>query len=528
MAISIVKQPNKVSWSRNPIVFEFHTDQVILEAGRPLIFTLDFSQVDNVVDSELHTPEKTYYYYLDWSFTLIVKQTQFQFSCEYASPTNKFQIPHRIGPTETKEDWLIKVKEAILKAFNLSSLFTGEIVGQKIKFTSIENEASLDVQIQDVTTDLAVAIETTQTSVSKTYTPNLKIFVELIAIDPLLGERSIVSAALVPDTNGNASWDFSKPLSSLCLSDGADVLSVEDSLIIKSKSVKRFYLRATELSGEPQAPRTSAVTDQFIGVYGGLPKDMQNLSFEESISENRLSRFLCTVQERKVIPDQPNWLSWFNLNETYTEVNVEVEVLYNDGTPFSFTAYSIGEIKQFEKVIIPVGLDQIDANNYYPELHIVSYKVWLQIDGEKISDVKQFYVDDTLHQYQRVFLFQNSLGSPETLYTSGKKAISYEIEKSNAIISQTGNFDLKKGENIDLDIVLENKEKISTGYKSRNEIISFRDFILSRWKLALISKEWWPINISSSSIDESQDGNGLYALSFEISSQHSQEQFFDK
>jgi hypothetical protein len=527
MAISIVKQPNKVSWSRNPIVFEFHTDQVILEAGRPLIFTLDFSQVDNVVDSELHTPEKTYYYYLDWSFTLIVKQTKFLFSCEYASPINKFKIPHRIGPTETKQDWVVKVKNAILNAFNLSSLFVGEVDGQKIKFSSIENDVSLDVQIQDVTNDLAVAIETPQTPVSKNYTPNLKIFVELIAIDLSLAERSVVSAALVPDINGNASWDFSKPLSSLCLSDGPDILSVEDVGIVKSKCIKQFYLRATELSGEPQGPRTSVVTDLFFAVYGGLPKNLQNLSFGESISVNESVRFLCTTQDKKVIPDQPNWLSWFNLNETYTEVKVEVEVVYSDGMPFSFTAYSIVEIKQFEKVIIPVGLVQINANTYYPELDIVSYKVWLHAEGKKISNIIRFFVDDTLHQYQRVFLFQNSLGSPETLFTSGKKAISYEIEKSNAIISQAGTFDLKKGENIDLDIVLENKEKISSGYKSYSEIVGFRDFILSRWKLELFKKEWWPVNISSSSIDESQDGNGLFAVSFEISSQHSQEQFFD-
>ncbi|HAT93955.1 MAG TPA: hypothetical protein DCS36_16545, partial [Sphingobacterium sp.] len=230
--------------------------------------------------------------------------------------------------------------------------------------------------------------------------------------------------------------------------------------IVKSKCIKQFYLRATELSGEPQGPRTSVVTDLFFAVYGGLPKNLQNLSFGESISVNESVCFLCTTQDKKVIPDQPNWLSWFNLNETYTEVKVEVEVVYSDGMPFSFTAYSIVEIKQFEKVIIPVGLVQINANTYYPELDIVSYKVWLHAEGKKISNIIRFFVDDILHQYQRVFLFQNSLGSPETLFTSGKKAISYEIEKSNAIISQAGTFDLKKGENIDLDIVLENKEKI--------------------------------------------------------------------
>ncbi|WP_286727887.1 MULTISPECIES: hypothetical protein [Sphingobacterium] len=525
MAISIVKQPNEISWSRNPVEFEFHTDKLVLDAGRPLIFTLDFSQVDNIVDSELHTPERTYYYYLDWSFTLIVKQTELQFSCEYGNPGDRFKIPHRIGPVETKQDWLVRVKNAIINTFNLDSIFTATVEGQKIKFSSVENDSSLDVQIKDVTTDLAISIENIQIPVSKSYTPNLKIFVELIAVEENI-KKVLVSAALVPDANGNASWDFSKPLSSLCVGDGPDIPSFDELTVSKGKTVKQFFVRATELFGEPQAPRTSVVTSHFFVAYGGLPKNLQNLSLQVSIIDGDVVRFLSSAEEKTVVPDQPSWLSWINLEEVQDNVKVEVELVYNDGAPFIFTAHSIPEVKKYEKVIIPVGLDQIDANSHYPELKIVSYGVWLESDGVKISNTMKFYIDDTLHQYKRLFIYLNSMGSPESLFTSGKKAISYEIEKSSAVISQSGIFDLKVGENIDLDIMLENKEKINTGYKSYSDILLFRDFILSRWKLTLIGAQWWPVNIASSSIDEFQDGNGLFAFSFEISSQHSQELFF--
>ncbi|WP_286709579.1 MULTISPECIES: hypothetical protein [Sphingobacterium] len=525
MALSIVKQPNEIFWSRNPVEFEFHTDKLVLDAGRPLIFTLDFSQVDNIVDSELHTPDKTYYYYLDWSFTLVIKQTELQFSCEYADPGDKFKIPHRIGLAETKQDWLVKVKNAIINTFNLDSIFTATVEGQKIKFTSIENDSSLDAQVKDVTTDLAISIENIQIPVNRSYTPNLKIFVELIAVEEN-NKRVLVSAALVPDASGNTSWDFSKPLSSLCISDGPDIPSMDDLDVSKGKTVKQFFVRATELFGEPQTPRTSVVTNCFFVAYGGLPKNMQNLSLQASIIDGDVIRFLSSAEEKTVVPDQPSWLSWINLEEVQSDVKVEIELVYNNGTPFIFTAHNIPEVKKYDKVIIPVGLDQIDANSHYPELKIVSYEVCLKSDGVKISNTIKYFIDNTLHQYQRLFIYQNSLGSPESLFTSGKKAVSYEIEKSTAIISQSGTFDLRVGENVDLDIVLENKEKINTGYKSYSEILLFRDFILSRWKLTLIKTQWWPVNISSSSIDEFQDGNGLYALSFEITGQHSQELFF--
>jgi len=527
MGVTITRQPQQISWSRNPIIFEFFTDKVVQNLGRQLIFTLDFSQVENTPTIVIVDENETYYLYEDWRFTLVAVGTELQFACTYNPTDDKFSIPHRnTSPNEPKADWLGRVKDAMLETFNLGTLFTASVVGESIAFFSGTTDEVLSVEIKDVTAEYPIALDIAQTSVQIQYTPNLKIYVELMVYDSTGNELSIVSAALVPDLNGYAMWDLSKPLSSFCLSDGPDIPPLDGNAIVDSKVVRKYYLRATELYGEPQIPHTSIKTSVYYVVYGGLPKERQNLSLVESLTNVGIVNFLVTSKFKKLLSEQPYWLSWINLGEELTDVKMIVELVYNDGTPYPFEAYTLN-IAKYQKIIIPVGLDQLGANNFYPELTVVSYNVYLQHEGVKISNEMHFDVDNRFLQYKRIFLFQNSMGAFETLYTYGKKSNSYELERASAKIYQLKDFELEKGENVDLDITLENKEKINTGYKSRSEILSVRDFILSRWKLTYVNGKWWPISITSSSIDEFTDGNGLYALSFEVTSQHTQELFYE-
>lgn len=528
MGITITRQPQQISWSRNPIVFEFFTDKVIQNYGRPLIFTLDFSQVENTPTIIIVDEDETVSQYEDWGFTLVAVGTELQFVCTYTPTDNNFSIPHRItNPNESKADWLGRVKDAMIATLNLGSLFTASVVGESIAFFSGETNEVLDVEIKDVSETYPITLDIAQTSVPIQYTPNLKIFVELMAIDLLGNEQNIVSAALVPNLDGRAMWDFSKPLSSFCLSDGPDMPPFEGNNIFESKVVREYWLRATELYGDPQIPHTSILSSRFHVVYGGLPKQRQNMSLVQSLTDVGIVNFLTTSKYKKILPSQPFWVSWINLSDAISDVKLVVELTYNDGTPFPFEAYTIEAIDKFEKVCFPVGLDQLDAHSFYPELTIVSYSIYLKREGVKISNELYFEVGTRFQQYARIFLFQNSMGSFETLYTYGKKSSSYEIEKNSAKIYQLKDFKLENGENVDLDITLENKEKINTGYRTRSEIQAFRDFILSRWKLTYVNGSWWPVSITSSTIEEFTDGNGLYALSFEIMSQHTQELFFE-
>lgn len=528
MGITITRQPQQISWSRNPIIFEFYTDKVVQNLGRPLVFSLDFSQVENTPTIVIVDEVETIYRYEDWGFTLIAGGTELQFVCTYNPTDNNFSIPHRItNPNESKSAWLGRVKDVMLKTFNLGTLFTAAVVGESISFFSGDTNEVLYVELKDVIETYPITLDVAQTSVPIQYTPNLKIFVELMALDPAGNVVNVVSAALVPDLNGIAMWDLSKPLSSFCLAGGPDIPPLFSNAVSNGGGVREYWIRATELYGEPQIPRNSILTDHFHVVQGGLPKQRQNMSLVESLTDVGVVNFMTTSKFKKLLPGQPFWLSWINLSDELSEVKLVVELIYNDGTPLPFDAHVFGSIGKYEKVSIPIGLEQLGANTFYPELTVVSYSVYLQHNGTKISNELHFEVDNRFLQYQRIFLFQNSMGAFETFYTYGKKSSSYDIEKNSARIYQVKDFNLENGENIDLDITLENKEKINTGYKSRSEIQSVRDFILSRWKLTYIDGRWWPVSIASSAIEEFTDGNGLYALSFEINSQHTQELFFE-
>lgn len=529
MAIQITRQPDKITWSRNPILFEFSTDQVVQDPGRPLIFKLDFTSLENEYIEIIHTPNGPSYVYADWEFNISIKDSTIYISCEYGTPVDKYKIPHRIRPSETKVEWLLRVRLVLLEAYNLGSLFNIAVDQQTIVFTSKKNDSSLTVSL-DSDNMVHPILTVTQTAVDISYTPNLKLFVELFSFDLEGNEKSVVSAALAPDLNGKAFWDFSNTLTSFILEDGRDRPSLYEPLVEKGKVVRSYFLQITELYGEPQLARGSKRSQSFITIYGGLPKNLIGTSLVDFLKAESLNEtnFLTTSRVKKVKLDQPQWLSWFNITSLVEQLKVNVELKYNDGSYYNFTAHTFGSVAQYDKIIFPIGLDQIGANSLYPELTVVSYEVSLLTGTTKISETLTYQVDNRYHPYKRFFLFQNSLGCFETFFTYGKKSNSLDFEKDSARTIQIKDFVLENGENVDLDITGQEKEKINTGYKSKAEIRAMRDFYLSKEKQTYIEKQWWPINLSSSSIDEFQDGYGLYAQTFEISGQHLEEMFNEK
>ncbi|SJN51606.1 hypothetical protein FM120_31515 [Sphingobacterium faecium PCAi_F2.5] len=529
MAVSILKQPEDICWSRNPILYEFHTDKVIEDFGRPVIFSIDFSNVENVSFYPPPPDLREWLIYADFGFKLSVGSLDLNFTCSDGTTAGNFMIPHRIAePEELKSNWMIRVRDAIVSVFNIDSIFKINIDGDKLIFTSKNNDESLVIALDNFDIYHKVILSVNQTATTRVFTPNLKIYCALFSVDQYGEENSLISAALAPDLNGKAQWDFSKPLTSECLSFGSDLPSLYEVVFEKGKVVREFFVKITELYGEPQEANLSIKSSRKRVIYGGLPKNLQNTSLTESLSQYGVVRFLKTSFENiKVNPDQPNWVSWFNISEDRESVQVQVELLYNDGTPYIFTAHTYETVLKYEKLIFPVGLDQLGANDLYPELSIVSYKVSLKSDGVVLSNVLNFEVDQRHHLYTRYFLFQNSLGAFESFYTYGRKSNSYDIEKEKTRISQVQDFVLEIGEDQDFDIQLLEKEEINTGWKSKAEIRSMRDFFMSSVKLTMIDGKWWPISVNSSSIKEFEDGNGLYALAFEISMQHTQELFFD-
>lgn len=526
MAIQITRQPENITWSRNPILFEFSTDQVVQDPGRPLIFILDFSPCENEYYEILASPEGNYYIYLDWEFQLTIKGSTLYISCEYGTPVDKYKIPHRIGPGETKNEWLIRVRAALLEAYNLGSLFNIVVENQTLVFTSKKNDSALTVSFYSDHADQP-ELTITQTAIDIFYNPNLKLFVELFSFDLEGNERSVVAAALAPDLSGKAFWDFSKPLSSFLLENGTDRPLLYDVAFAKGKVIRSYFLQVTELYGEPQLARGSIRSQRFVTIYGGLPKNLLGTSLLNFLTNENRVNFLTTSRVKKVTLDQPQWLSWFNIGDSLADVNVSVGLEYNDGSYYTFIAHTYESIAKYEKVIIPVGLDQIGANSLYPELSVVSYEITLIAGGKEVSESIGYQVDNQYRPYKRFFLFQNSLGSYETFYTYGKKTNTLDFDKDSARVIQVRDFVLANGENIDLDITAQEKEKINTGFKSKSEIKAMRDFYMSKEKLTYVDGLWWPINLSSSNIDEFQDGNGLFAQSFEISGQHLQEMFYE-
>src|SRR5690606_16221056 len=103
--------------------------------------------------------------------------------------------------------------------------------------------------------------------------------------------------------------------------------------------------------------------------------------------------------------------------------------------------------------------------------------------------------------------------------------IGYDLDSVVAKMMSVSDFVLADGEEIEYDLTLRESEVVNTGFKPRREIRALRDFFLSPEKYAYKKGVLFPISLTSKSIDEFEDGQNLYALSFEIGCKYVEELF---
>ncbi len=456
---------------------------------------------------------------------------------------SKNELPRK-SSSETASAWIARVMDALSKNFNIRSRYVLSIVPGPIQMGSVGGGGLIDYSAAcieflarektedshiDVVSQIGGSTNYTNIILYKeagaqpAYTENLRVYAELFAVVDGMATK-LIESSMPADRNGIVRWDVSLPISSLLELHGMDRPDFDSSAISFGKGVVSYFINYTEVSGANQQTAGFQFTAEKWAVLGGVSKNRIGITANQALVNEGLTDWLLPSSERsqKILPAQQLWLSWINLVANLQNVTLRLDIEYDNDTRWVVNL-PVPDVAKFQKIIVPVDMEALEVNTYYPEYNVVAYSVELRQNGIPVSTRMKYVIDDRYLDYSRVFLFQNSYGSYETLYTYGRKVTSYDIEKSTARLMQIKDFVLQNSTDIDFDIAIRNKEKISTGFKSREAIHALRDFFLSREKYAFIDGQWWPINLASTTIEEHTDGENLHALSFEITGGHLEE-----
>ncbi len=528
MALTIIQEPAEIVFSRNPVVFGFQTDNLYNPVGQASVYLLAFPEgpLEDGINFDIIygggaiiLPFSVKNYPDDSGLELIAGKD------------------HPIIADQTILQWC----EACIVAFEanylLSRDFTFSIdtagIDPRVKFTARVLDPYFNVSVSD-----QIYVSSTQlvNGIKKERNTNFKIPYEIwVENEAHTGFDKLVQDVFAdPDDDGIARVNICKTLSEALRGSMNDFDTPDAALpaaFHAKKTCRRYYLRYAEAYGAVQTVRQMFTTDIKWALLGGVGKFKQtSYSIPANFYVSDLHRFLKIEPVSKTVKlTQPEWLSMVWLATVPATVQLKVKVYYSTGSPIETTMYPFSGLLKYDKVTFPAGCTQLDLPALDIARIITKYEVWVEnaADEAVLTEVRT-YTLDYVQNPAKFIVELSSFGVYDTFQCYGKGASAYEISSDKAVISRSAIFTFSKGETLDFDNSLEQKEIIRTGWQSRREIARYRDLFLSWDKFLVRNGRMYPISTNTKSIKEFDDDVHLYGLEFEIGFRYTEELYSEE
>lgn len=469
--------------------------------------------------------------------SLLNRSYELTFTAAAAPDDSGLQFPSGSGASDSA--YLNSVKTWLEKNYILANYYAVEVL------------SAVDLRVTSLEAGPANAIEFLDNNFSATYSSlgagSLNTLKENMAIHSKLkvvegsDDVEVTEDRIVPNNNGYAQFDWSEVIDSYLknLKDGELHIQYPDSGAVtwikeQTKLIRRFYHEFAEFYGMPYTPASvKVVSDAWYSIEGGLSKmflaylNAKSVSFHAWLVSNK--KFLTWSKNgKKVHINQFDRLFFLNLNPIIS-ILLKVNVIYSNNTSWEqilHTEIGTWQARMYEIVSSPQKVT--DANSAPAGRRVVSYSLTLVLPDSyaAISETFNFVVDHEEYEDLRFFMFKNSFGVFETIYTTGsgiknvdyarnpvQKYIEFDYTNQDHEIAASRNFETQK-------------QLVNTGwFDSINELERLRDFLLSTQVYEIIGGYLVPIMLLTDKARIREDKYYNYALDFEYLRAYENEYF---
>lgn len=515
MAITIIKQPEEISFSRNQNFWGFKTDNLYSNPGTRFSCILSFP-LGPLAEGD--------------SFSLTYNSTQQNFLIKNYPDDSGTEIvagkDHPLIADLTILEWCNKIIAALKANYLFSRDFDIELeetgLDPRVKLTAKIADPVYDVELSESS---GINLLLLSNGIKKVRHQSFAIWFQLLVSNSDGTGFDIVlnDTFLDVDDEGEAHPNLSQTLTQALVGRDNDFEQPDPALPVVQKNLKscrRYYIRYAEAYGSKQVIRKIESTSTKWVLLGGSGK-----AFEKEFSIP--SRFFvdskhCFLKQESLTKDISinhfEWLSFVWLTDPAAVVKAHVKVYFTSGDPEEFDAYTFEDIAKYDKITFPVGPGQLSLESLYDPRIVAYYEVWLKDALDTVlSEVRTYRLIYEYRPYSRWFVALSSFGSYDTYYTIGKGSTEYSLITQTANITQSHLFDFEKGEVLEFDPSLEQKTTVITGWiTSKRELKRFRDLFLSWNKFEIINGRAFPVMLNSKNIKERRDDEKIYYLEFEV------------
>ena len=487
MALTLTKEPEVISLSKDPMVYEFQTDNMVVSAGTAAVNKITFTggvAVDDVI-------------VISWAgqeLRMVAKAVPV-LSNEFLAGTSDLNVllPYFRDNYTIEKDFVVS------------------IVSGKIDLTA--RNAGTKYNIADVTFE-AGTITTTVAGVDAVVRKNFGVYYE-VWVQKADGTDTVkkIHDDVIPvdRITSKIDVDISQILHSELVEDLPWEFVSNAGLCIKSK--RKYYVRYAEVFGEKVQVQRLVLGGTKHIVMGGSSligrKTVVGLLQGSSAAVDACLRIGDTT--RYILQEEDQYL-YFLATRANVAAKLMAVITYNDDS--TETKYSIAVTAlRYNKVYFKASLSVFEPN---AAKTVVQYVVKV-VDGDNgntaLSKAYTYVIDYSVRRSVRNFFYVNSLGGVDEFSTFGKGSTEVEFYKDSAEKAIT-DLGIEAQEE---DYNIESREffEAATGFRSKRELAYMRDFFLSNRKYVKNIGKWLPIIVSNKRVKEREDGQNLNGYKFE-------------
>lgn len=501
--ITVLQQPNKVSFSRNPVLFEFHTDSLYAEMGNPYLGIMQFNQGKGAGSA----------FTLSWKGVSI----SFAFVVEVTANDGRELPAYQSGSIS---DWLDDVILALRRNYYLDSAFDVEkhSNGISINFTSKANSADFNATYNAILLMGGVTWSTVNYASDKVLRKNFALYLELwVEREDRTGFERYSQSTVEVGNDGRAIWNIQQHLTSILLQDGPVLPDlVFGGMVTDNRSVRQYYIRYAEMYGDPQRIARVDQSETYTAVLGGFADDYLSRRLPDYFTQYGLLGWMNNGQAlQQLHKDQPAFGSIVNFDRDYLNIEVKCRILYADRLEEEHVLFTLYGWKQNEKLLVPTGIPNC-LERVATRKNISGVLIWITSEGSRISSNFEVRFVGDIRPALMPLLYLNSYGCFQTIYSYGKRTFSYDVDKTaeaftNKVIPEPMEHTFKE-----LGLKSRNVIKVNSGFFPYFMIERFRDFLLSTYKYVYVEGKWRPVVLDSNAVEEYNDFENMKAISFAL------------
>lgn len=280
-----------------------------------------------------------------------------------------------------------------------------------------------------------------------------------------------------PDSNLRVKFDISAILDTIVDFQPPD-LSVANVALV-TNPVNKYWCEAKEIEGEILKNKLDiGKIEENISLRvlkGGLSQEKIDFDIFGHLGEQK--KWLTWADQVTVKKEQPYYLYFLSQVAADANVTGKAKVYYTDGTNEITTLFASKGIDQYEVMYVVAGYDQNSLGDLQPLKTIYKYEVWLELIEPPglIVGPMTFYLSDKYVVVQKDFLYANSLGGFEGLFSSGNQNVQRSGEMNEAIQkNSSGEVHMHSFNHL-----TKRNNKVATGHKSKDELILMEDVFTS-------------------------------------------------